>query len=107
MTNLVSNATKYGAQAPVDVRVTREDGHACVRVTDHGIGIDQNDRNRIFMRFERAVPTANYCGFGLGLWISREIVTSHGGTIEVESAVGSGSTFTVRLPIEISSSRGL
>jgi PAS domain S-box-containing protein len=97
--NLVSNALKYGPGCPVEMSVTRETEHACIRVRDHGIGIAPEDQRRIFQRFERAVPMSHYSGFGLGLWIAREIVAAHGGSIDVDSAVGRGSTFIVRLPL--------
>lgn len=79
--------------------VTRETECACLRVRDHGIGVALQDQHRIFQRFERAVPMSHYSGFGLGLWIAREIVAAHGGSIDVDSELGRGSTFTVRLPL--------
>jgi PAS domain S-box-containing protein len=97
--NLLSNALKYGPGRPVEMSVTREMECACLRVRDHGIGIAPEDQRRIFQRFERAVPVSHYSGFGLGLWIAREIVGAHGGSIDVDSAIGRGSTFTVRLPL--------
>lgn len=99
-TNLVSNAAKYGAGKPIQIRIARENDHARIAVQDHGIGISPEDRRRIFGRFERAVPERNYGGLGLGLWISRQIVEALGGHIELESEVGAGSTFTVELPLE-------
>ncbi|HEX8821951.1 MAG TPA: ATP-binding protein, partial [Archangium sp.] len=68
------------------------------RVKDHGIGIAEEDLARIFERFERAVSVRHYGGFGIGLWIVREIVQALGGSIEVESAPGKGATFTITLP---------
>ncbi len=97
ITNLLANAVKYGPGKPVDVRVRGEPGRAEVSVRDHGIGISAADQQRIFERFERAVSRRNYGGFGLGLWIVREIVEALGGTVRVESAPGAGSTFTVEL----------
>ena len=97
--NLVSNALKYGPGHPVEMSVTRETECACLRVRDHGIGIAPEDQRRIFQRFERAVPLSHYSGFGLGLWIAREIVAAHGGSIDVDSELGSGATFIVRLPL--------
>jgi len=97
--NLVSNALKYGPGSPVEMSVTRETECACIRVRDHGIGIALQDQRRIFQRFERAVPMSHYSGFGLGLWIAREIVAAHGGSIDVDSELGRGATFTVRLPV--------
>jgi signal transduction histidine kinase len=69
-------------------------------VSDHGIGIDPARRAYVFERFERAVPSSNYGGLGLGLYIARSIVLAHGGTITVDSELGAGSTFTVTLPCE-------
>jgi signal transduction histidine kinase len=97
--NLVGNAIKYGEGKPVEVNLHREDGLAVLDVVDHGIGIDEEQQKRIFQRFERAVPTRDFGGFGLGLWITRQIVQASGGTIEVHSAPGQGAAFTVRLPI--------
>ncbi|HYO74212.1 MAG TPA: GAF domain-containing sensor histidine kinase, partial [Archangium sp.] len=100
--NLLSNAAKYGRGQPVEVRVEPGmDGRARLVVKDHGIGIAPEDQARIFERFERAVNGQQFNGLGLGLWISREIVESHGGHILVRSAPGEGSTFTVELPRDI------
>jgi PAS domain S-box-containing protein len=100
LTNLLSNAFKYGAQRPVEVRVTRDGGFARLTVRDHGIGISPEDHDRIFQRFERAVSERHYGGFGLGLWIVRQIVDSLHGDIRVESQPGQGATFIVRLPLD-------
>jgi PAS domain S-box-containing protein len=99
VTNLLSNAVKYGQGKPVEVEVTSEDSKATVRVSDQGIGIGQEHRERLFSRFERAVSAREYGGFGLGLWIAREIVEASGGSIDVDSAPDHGSTFTFRLPL--------
>ncbi|NMO22281.1 AAA family ATPase [Pyxidicoccus fallax] len=96
--NLVANAMKYGAGKPIDVLIEHEDGRVRLKVRDNGIGIAEEDRERIFERFERAVSVRHYGGFGLGLWIVREIVQALGGTITVDSTPGHGSTFTVTLP---------
>jgi PAS domain S-box-containing protein len=100
ITNLLSNAIKYAPGKPIAIRGHSEGGLAVVAVSDEGIGIASVDQARIFDRFERAVPTRNYGGFGLGLWIAREILDAHGGSIAVESEPGKGATFTVRLPLE-------
>jgi signal transduction histidine kinase len=98
VSNLLSNAVKYGREAPVAVRVRDGGGRAIVEVEDHGIGIAPEDQERIFDRFERAVSARHFAGIGLGLWIVRQLVEAHGGTIRVRSAPGEGATFTVELP---------
>ncbi|WNG18756.1 ATP-binding protein [Cystobacter fuscus] len=98
--NLLSNAVKFGRGKPVEVHLEAEGGIARVSVIDHGIGIDPRDRSRIFERFERAVSSRHYGGFGLGLWIARQVVEAHRGDITVTSTPGGGSTFTLELPLE-------
>ncbi|HKU41999.1 MAG TPA: HAMP domain-containing sensor histidine kinase, partial [Polyangiales bacterium] len=100
VTKLVENALKFGAGAPVEISVGDHDACAELIVRDHGIGIATADRQRIFTRFERAVAERHYGGFGLGLWIVRQIVEAMHGSVQVESELGQGSTFTVRLPKE-------
>ncbi|RKH70510.1 GAF domain-containing protein [Corallococcus aberystwythensis] len=97
-TNLFSNALKYGRGNPVHVSLEMEGDRARLRVRDGGIGIAKEHLPRLFHRFERAVSERNYGGFGLGLWIARQIVEAMGGHIEVESVLGEGSTFIVELP---------
>ncbi|WP_437708496.1 AAA family ATPase [Sorangium sp. So ce448] len=97
--NLLSNALKYGAGAPIHVVVRSLEGRAVLIVRDHGMGIAETDQARIFERFERAVSVRNFGGLGLGLYIVRWIVTSHGGTIRVESKPGAGAAFIVELPL--------
>jgi PAS domain S-box-containing protein len=99
VTNLVANAVKYGAGRPIRVRVIEEAGCARLTVSDEGIGIAEADKARIFERFERAVSTRHYGGFGLGLWIAREMAQAHAGHIDVVSAPGKGSAFTLSLPL--------
>jgi PAS domain S-box-containing protein len=96
--NLVSNALKYGRGRPVEVRLAATPQQAELRVRDHGIGINPDQQGRIFERYERAVEERDFGGFGLGLWISKQIVTASGGRIQVISAVGEGATFLVELP---------
>jgi signal transduction histidine kinase len=99
MFNLVSNAIKYGQGNPITLDVGVQAGHARLVVTDHGIGMSTEVQERIFRRFERAVPKEHFGGLGLGLWVAREIIEAHGGSIGVESERGIGSTFTVLLPL--------
>ncbi len=99
VSNLLANALKYGGGKPVTVTVSRNERFACFEVRDHGIGIPPDKQARIFERFERAVSSRVYGGLGLGLYIARQIVDAHGGMLEVSSNPGSGSIFTMRLPI--------
>lgn len=101
--NLVSNALKYtltGGQVVVEVSI--DANRAEIAVTDTGVGINAADRDRLFTRFFRArhAEEQSIQGVGLGLNITRSIVEGHGGRIDVESEVGRGSTFRVRLPID-------
>lgn len=98
MTNLISNAIKFGQGRAIEIGIEEQDGEWIIEVRDHGIGISARDQARIFDRFERAVSSRNFGGLGLGLYIARQILTLHGGRIEIESAEGQGSKFTVRLP---------
>lgn len=96
--NLLTNAMKYGLGNPIDLAVSRQDGHACLQVRDHGMGISATDLERVFDRFERAISAHSISGLGLGLYISRQIVEIHQGRIWAESVQGRGSTFFVELP---------
>jgi signal transduction histidine kinase len=96
--NLVSNAAKYGGGKPIDVELESGGRGVLLRVRDRGIGIARVDQERIFHRFGRTEPVRHYGGFGLGLWIARQIVEASGGTITVDSTPGQGSTFVVDLP---------
>lgn len=97
ITNLVSNALKYGRGRPVAVTVRGASDVVTVAIKDDGIGIDAGDQSRIFERFERATKE-DIQGVGVGLWIVKQIVVAHGGTVRVESEPGQGSTFRVELP---------
>jgi signal transduction histidine kinase/PAS domain-containing protein len=101
LTNLLGNAMKYGQGRPIEVSAAATPEGVCLRVRDEGIGISPEDQARIFGRFERAVSERHYGGLGLGLWISRQIVTQLGGHIRVESVQGEGSSFTVELPARV------
>jgi signal transduction histidine kinase len=99
--SLLANAAKFGAGKPIELRVERAcPGRDVARLTveDHGIGIPEAQQERVFQRFERAVSSKHYGGFGVGLWITRQVVEAHGGTIRVTSTEGLGSTFVIELP---------
>jgi signal transduction histidine kinase len=96
--NLITNARRYGAGQPVQIRVEATVDGAVVAIKDGGIGIAPADQARIFEQFERGQEVRKVAGLGLGLFISRQIVRAHGGEIGVASEPGCGSEFTVRLP---------
>jgi signal transduction histidine kinase len=97
LSNLISNAIKYGQGKPIAVTVARAQGSARLQVRDQGMGISPGDQARIFERFERAASSRNYGGLGLGLWITKRLVEGMGGSISLSSAPEEGSTFTVNL----------
>jgi signal transduction histidine kinase len=100
--NLLDNAVKYSdGDRLIALNLTREDNEAVISVTDHGIGIPRDEQERIFERFHR-VSTGlvhDVKGSGLGLSLVQHIAEAHGGGVTVESEIGAGSTFTIRLPI--------
>jgi signal transduction histidine kinase len=100
--NLISNAVKYTPSGSIHVSLAVED-RVQIEVTDTGIGIDSMDRDHLFTRFYRArhAQDQSIQGVGLGLSIIKSIVESHGGRIEVDSEVGRGSRFQVRLPLDL------
>lgn len=95
---LLSNAIKYGNGNPIYISLRSQGSQVVLKVKDEGLGIDHEKLKRIFGRFERAISAQNISGFGLGLYIARQIVEAHGGNIAVESQLGQGSSFTVNLP---------
>jgi signal transduction histidine kinase len=104
---LIDNAVKFtdqGGQVSVAVEASPERDEAVIVVHDTGIGIPPDDIPRLFTRFFRAsnAQEAAIPGVGLGLSIAQQVVQAHGGTIDVESAVGRGTTMTVRLPVSVS-----
>lgn len=99
VTNLLTNAIKYGASKPIEISLRVVNDSAELVVRDNGIGIPENKQNKIFGRFERAVNETNYQGLGLGLWIVSEILAAHNGSIKVESTDSRGSVFTATIPL--------
>jgi two-component system OmpR family sensor kinase len=97
--NLLSNAVKYGAGEPIEVSLARRGSKVQLTVRDHGIGISEEDQARIFDAFERAVTRREHGGFGIGLWVVRQLVDSMQGEIHVTSRPAKGSIFTVILPL--------
>lgn len=97
--NLISNALKYGRGRPIHFTLEERGESVLFQVRDEGIGISMQDQARIFERYERVDTGGNVGGLGLGLYITRQIVQAHGGTIRVESTEGKGSVFTVEIPL--------
>jgi signal transduction histidine kinase len=100
--NLLANAVKYSPRGgSIVVQVEQRADQAWMTVTDCGIGIPKHDQPHLFQRFYRAsnADTQHMSGMGIGLYVVKEIVTLHGGTVAVESREGEGSTFTVCLPL--------
>ncbi|MBN6774335.1 hybrid sensor histidine kinase/response regulator [Pseudomonas granadensis] len=100
VSNLLTNALRYGGRSPIQVRVYREGDEARIEVQDHGIGISKENQKRIFQQFERVSAKTVVAGLGLGLFISEQIVAAHGGSIVVESEINEGALFRVCLPIQ-------
>jgi len=98
--NLLVNAIKYGAGGAIEIEVRYADATAVIEVSDHGPGVAEADLVRIFQRFERASSIRHYGGLGLGLYVSREIVEAHGGSITAGNRPGGGAMFAVRLPAD-------
>ncbi|MGD0893906.1 MAG: ATP-binding protein [Terracidiphilus sp.] len=98
--NLLSNAYKFTFEGEVALTLKARDGAVELQVRDTGVGIPEEDRERVFERFHRNESTQarTYEGTGIGLALVKELVKLHGGSVRVESAVGAGSTFTVTIP---------
>lgn len=97
--NLLSNAIRFGSGQPVEVAFAGDGGFARLSVRDRGIGISDHDQELIFERFRRSSPVRPNGGFGVGLWVTRQLVRAMQGEIGVSSKPGAGSTFVVRLPL--------
>ncbi len=98
ITNILSNALRYGKGRPVKVDLRENGGDVTISVTDNGMGIPDSFKDKIFSRFQRAVPASEVSGLGLGLYISKQIVEAHQGRISVDSELHKGSCFTVQIP---------
>jgi signal transduction histidine kinase len=99
--NLVGNAVKFSQPGgKVSVRVDRKDQQVVLAVTDQGLGMSQEDQSRLFTEFFRSTNPAALAvpGTGLGLSIVKHILVRHGGSVDVTSSLGEGTTFTVLLP---------
>lgn len=100
LTNLLINALKYGHGKPVDIKTEKKDGKAIVQIIDRGPGIASEHQKRIFGRFERAISPSKVSGLGLGLFITRQIVEAHHGTIDVQNEAGKGAKFIIEIPLD-------
>ena len=100
--NLLTNAIKYGAGRPIKVNLNGSQHDVRIDVRDHGCGIVQHERDRVFDRFFRGTAPGHHTGLGVGLWIVKKLVDAHGGTVTCESVEGEGSTFRVTLPRDVS-----
>lgn len=100
ITNLVSNAIKYGEGKPISITISKSGGKGKFTIRDQGIGIPQQEQEIIFDLFKRASGAGKYHkGLGVGLFITAQIINMHGGKIKVSSAPARGTTFTVELPL--------
>jgi signal transduction histidine kinase len=97
--NLLSNAVRYGSGRPIEVALSSDGEKARLAVRDEGIGIPASDQTQIFERFRRLNRASTNGGFGVGLWITRQLVEAMQGEIVVSSNPGAGSTFAVTLPL--------
>jgi PAS domain S-box-containing protein len=99
VTNLISNAVRFGAGYPVEVVLRGTDREAVLEVRDHGPGIPEAEIGRMFGRFERASSMSHFGGLGLGLYLIKEITSAHGGSVSVSNAADGGARFELRLPL--------
>lgn len=99
--NLLTNAMKYGKGKPINIILTSTNNEISISVKDHGMGINDKDKERIFEQFERAIAPNEVSGLGLGLYIAKQIVDAHNGSIKVQSKFGEGATFIVSFPVKV------
>ena len=108
-TNMIDNGVKYsGDSKEVVVRGFSRDGHFVIAVQDFGVGLDEDEAARVFERFYRGGSelTRTVKGTGLGLALVKQIAEAHGGSVSVESTPGSGSTFSMCLPLDSTTENG-
>ena len=107
LSNLIGNGIKYTAQGSVELSIDGDADGNVIAVKDTGAGIAEDDQARIFQPFEQLGPSDTKAagGVGLGLALVKKLVRSLGGQIELESRLGAGSTFTVRLPFHVDAAR--
>jgi signal transduction histidine kinase len=96
--HLLLNAAKYGAGHPIEVTVEADAATARLTVLDHGMGIAVAEQVHLFERFQRRAPLRHFGGFGLGLWVVRQIAEAHGGSVHLWSRPGLGARFSLELP---------
>lgn len=99
ISNLISNAIKYGEGKPIVLSTKRMDDSVFIQVKDKGIGIRKEDQIKIFKVFNRSMDVKNYKGIGVGLFIAKNIIEAHDGEINLESTLGKGTTFSILIPI--------
>ena len=99
VSNLISNAIKYASGSKIEVNIRQEGTTAVLEVSDQGPGIEPTSLQRIFEKFHRALDTTHAGGLGLGLFVVRQIVQSHGGTVSAENLTPKGARFRVDLPL--------
>jgi two-component system, OmpR family, sensor kinase len=97
--NLLSNAVRYGPGGPIEITLSGDGVLGRLSVRDHGTGIPKTDQSRIFEPFHTVRTINRVGGFGVGLWVTRQLVSAMQGEIEVSSTPGAGSIFTVKLPV--------
>ena len=98
VTNLLTNALKYAAGTLVEITLAGTERDVLLTISDGGPGIPESERERVFLRFERAAPMRNFGGLGLGLYVARQIVEAHGGEIQLVHPRVKGAQFDIRLP---------
>lgn len=106
VTNLLANVVSHAPGGPVTIALSSDQGNARLTVSDSGAGIEPQAQAQVFGRFVQAAPGRSHGGFGLGLWMVREIAQAHGGSVELASSPGRGASFTVTLPLVGSGSEG-